>query len=298
MICACFLLAYLPSPSRVFGQPTTGTPHTVEIVCFVTAVFLCIMAEAVLYSGSKYFHERTRTERLSSALNSLASVNVGFQQYSQDVEERSKQEERKRVTRDIHDIMGYALTNLSILLDTAIGLLPENPARVHSILLRGREQIDTAHNEVRKALHALRSLEQTQAHGTRNVLRIGNQFEEASNLQVEVDLGNSRSTYGSSTDSAIYSFVQEGLTNALRHGSATHVEVRLWQIDRSIIGTIRDNGVGAENVEEGIGFLGMRERLSQLSGWLDWESVPTVGFLLRCQIPLEKTATPGDPQSA
>ncbi|TVQ26242.1 MAG: sensor histidine kinase [Spirochaetaceae bacterium] len=291
-LAAVGLATFLPTPGLVFGAPSpvvdVGT--TAGILLIALTVFCAL--ELITHVLESMGEERQQNRRLESGIQSLTKVNVGFQKYSQTVEERSKHEERNRITRDIHDTVGYSLTNIAVMLDAAIGLIERDPERVKTMLQRGREQVDSSHTEVRRSLHALRAIAQVEKFGARNLLHIGRQFEEATSVIVDIDLGNAAQTYGPHVDSTLSRLVQEGLANAFRHGRATEVSVRLWESDDRLTLTIRDNGSGSEEIELGIGFLGMQERLSQIHGSLSWQSLAT-GFVLIAEVVLSGNAGPG-----
>lgn len=291
-LAAVGLATFLPTPGLVFGAPSpvvdVGT--TAGILLIALTVFCAL--ELITHVLESMGEERQQNRRLESGIQSLTKVNVGFQKYSQTVEERSKHEERNRITRDIHDTVGYSLTNIAVMLDAAIGLIERDPERVKTMLQRGREQVDSSHTEVRRSLHALRAIAQVEKFGARNLLHIGRQFEEATSVIVDIDLGNAAQTYGPHVDSTLSRLVQEGLANAFRHGRATEVSVRLWESDDRLTLTIRDNGSGSEEIELGIGFLGLQERLSQIHGSLSWQSLAT-GFVLIAEVVLSGNAGPG-----
>ena len=285
MFSVVLVAGFLPRPEYVFGAPPGSADGLLVLVPVVVGTLGILLVEQGLRLVENVLQEQERNDRLEAGMKSLARANVGFQTYSRNVGERSKQDERNRITREVHDSVGYALTNISIMLDAATGLLGQDTVRVRKHLQSGREQVDSAHWEIRRALHALRSLDRAETYGTKNVLRIAQQFQEATSVAVDIDLGNSRRSYGAHVDATLYRFVQEALANAFRHGRATHVEVRLWESETKISLSVRDNGVGTDEVEEGIGIVGIRERLSQVNGRLTWQSFG-VGFVLRCEIPL------------
>ena len=289
---AIAVAAFLPTPGRIFGAPAPPVDAgAIAAILAVAPAALCAI-ELVTHLIERVDEERRRSDRLESGMQSLAEVNVGFQEYSQTVEARSKHEERNRITRDIHDTVGYSLTNIAVMLDAAVGLIDRDVPRVRTMLHKGREQVDTAHAEVRRALHALRALASAEEFGVRNLLHIGDQFAEATDVSVDIDFGNAARSYGPHTDATLSRLVQEGLANAFRHGGATAVSVRLWQSDSQLTLTIRDNGRGSEVIEEGIGFLGMQERLSQIHGTLSWQSLST-GFVLIAEVVLSVPSQDG-----
>jgi signal transduction histidine kinase len=280
-----FIFLY-PLPELVFGQRMQPGDQFWRLSYGIIATFGYGVRELLLVLICRLENEVTRNERLEFGIEKLTHANVGFQEYSHNIEVKSRNEERNRITREIHDSIGYALTNISVLMDAAIGLLKKKDlSKVGPLLENGRQQVDTAHSDVRRALYALRSLGEVGDSGVRHLAKIARNFGELTGVKVDVDFGNSKIEYGRLTDSIVYRFVQEALANAFRHGHATWIEIRLWENNNHLIVTIRDNGTGSEDVEEGIGFLGMRERLFQVKGELRWQSLD-VGFEVRADIPL------------
>ena len=111
-------------------------------------------------------------------------------------------------------------------------------------------------------------------------------FSDATGVEVEVDFGNLPWELDMEVEGAIYRLLQESMTNAFRHGEATHVSVRFSVLEREIEVIVRDNGRGAEEVEEGIGIAGMRERVNRLGGRLSARNV-TGGFEVLACLPKE-----------
>ena len=87
-------------------------------------------------------------------------------------------------------------------------------------------------------------------------------------------------------DQVVYRMIQEGLTNAFRHGKATLIHVRLWIFQVELIVRIHDNGQGSPEIKKGIGLQGMEERLKKIHGRLEAKNVAD-GFVVSAWIPLE-----------
>ncbi len=104
-------------------------------------------------------------------------------------------------------------------------------------------------------------------------------------IAVRAHFSNMPWSLGEEMDSTIYRIVQEGITNAIRHGNACDIAVNL-SCDGNTIGvSVRDNGSGAEEIKEGIGLAGIRERLSRFSGELSAGN-SAGGFVLYARIPM------------
>jgi signal transduction histidine kinase len=224
--------------------------------------------------------------RLSLAVARLSSANTDFQRYAELVEEKSKQKERRRISREIHDTVGYTLTNIRMMMEAATRLAEKEPQEVKPLLAQARAQAESGLAETRAALRALRSLGETSLSGVRAIQRVTRAFSEATGVEVEVDYGNLPWALDPEVDGVLYRLLQESMTNAFRHGGATRVSVRFSARNGQIAVLVRDNGRGAEEVEEGIGLAGMRERVEQLGGRLSARNV-TGGFEVLAWLPRE-----------
>ena len=89
-----------------------------------------------------------------------AHANREFQAYAGTVKSESAAEERIRITSELHDTVGYALTNVIVMMDTARARAREEPESLDSLLADVRAQSDLALNDRRQILHLLRSVEQ------------------------------------------------------------------------------------------------------------------------------------------
>jgi len=172
--------------------------------------------------------------------------------------EASRQAERLRIARNIHDLVGHHLTALTINLQVASrqteGETQQHIERCHSLarllLTDVREAVseirDKSSIELKDAVKAL----------VDNVPRLQIELDYADNVRVsDVALANT-----------ILRSIQEGLTNSLKHSQATHFSIRLWQETERLYLELKDNcPLNAEFVE-GNGLKGMRERVEQCGG--------------------------------
>ena len=231
--------------------------------------------------------EEDHARRLDETVSRLSDSNSRMQEFAFHAQEQSRVSERQRLTREIHDTVGYTLTNLIMMMEAATDLvLREDPRDLESIMQAAREQAASGLEETRRALRALREHGDPPLHGLRAIARLVETFETAGTVRVEVHYGNAPLSCGEAIDSALYHFVQEGLTNALRHGKASRIRISFWVGDGTLSVTISDNGVGSTDMKEGIGFAGMRERLDLVGGRLVAQSTGT-GFRVAVAVPLQ-----------
>jgi len=83
-------------------------------------------------------------------------------------------------------------------------------------------------------------------------------------------------------------FIQEGLTNAKRHGAATCIDIQILFEQAHLIIRVEDNGIGCSTLHEGFGLRSMKDRISELAGTVQYETALNQGMRLTCCMPLAK----------
>jgi signal transduction histidine kinase len=227
-----------------------------------------------------------RLEFLNQTTSHLADANVRFQRYAADVETSSAAAERRRITRELHDSVGYALTNFMMIMQAAKDLVLQDPERLQHLISRAHEQARETLADVRSTLRQLRKEIGADNRGIHRIQDLARSFEEATGVDVDVSFANLPVSLGPELDEILFRVVQEGLTNSFHHGHATHVEVVFFMEDNGVRVSVRDNGHGAESITEGIGFRGLRERIQPKGGTLSLRGF-TAGFQLSAWVPFD-----------
>jgi signal transduction histidine kinase len=222
---------------------------------------------------------------LDKAVANLSDASNGYLQFAREAEARSTRNERKRITQELHDSIGHTLTNLVMIVEAAKALVSVDRVRLRELLTTAADQAQQGLAETRRSLYALRRQGVFEPGGLRCIHELTKTFQDSTGVAVRVEYANLPFSCGVEVDDFIYHFIQEGLTNSFRHGRATSIEVLLWKDDEKIVVTLRDNGRGCESIKEGIGILGMRERLGKFGGTLELRN-PAQGFEMCAEIPL------------
>lgn len=283
----------------VVGSPTSlwAEPGVVASVGrSVSLFFYVVIAGALLFALHRILEElkdqRRASRQLRDSVLRLTSANLDFQEYAFEAGQRSSKDERNRITREIHDSLGYTLTNLAMMMEAAQDSVDRDHSALRRLLVAAREQAQNGLAETRRTLRVLRTVEPSAPVGVRALSQMFRTFEEATNVKVSVAYGNLPMVTTPISDQIVFRTVQEGLTNAFRHGRATEVSVTFWYDGRGIDLSLQDNGVGSSGAEDGIGLLGMRERIEPLGGTVETGNRKGGGFELKAWIPLsddEKT---------
>lgn len=203
--------------------------------------------------------------------------------------ETVREDERTRVAREIHDVMGQALTAIKIDL---LSLLHAAPADQTPDAQRGRaivRLLDDTIQSVRRIATELRP-------GILDSLGLvpalewaAEEFQARTGTRVRVSVPEGDIAVEPDRATALFRIFQETLTNVARHASATRVDVRLTRENGNLILEVRDDGCGVSEDEvwagSSLGLIGMRERALLLGGELTIRGTPGAGTTVRVRIP-------------
>jgi PAS domain S-box-containing protein len=224
--------------------------------------------------------ERKRVEdRLNASFNHLRALTARLQSI--------REEERKRVAREIHDDLGQSLTSIKIDLASLIRALPDQiseSAQAESIL----RQVDQTIQSVRRIATELRPGILDDLGLVAAVEWAAEEFAARSGTRLRLDLPGEDLAIDQESATAIFRIFQETLTNVTRHAEATQVDVHLGKEGDSIVLDVRDNGRGMKEeltTAGSLGILGMRERALLLKGKLTIHSAPGAGTSVTVWIP-------------
>ncbi len=189
-----------------------------------------------------------------------------------------QEEERARISRDLHDDLGQVLTGLRLRLTTLSSVLaPGHPGHVH--LDAALSAVDEGVEQVRHIAHRLRPAA-LDGLGTRAALRAhAERWSRDSGLELVVTLPEVEPP--GHVGEVLFRVAQEALTNVTRHAEARRVTVSLLPFDDGWRLVVEDDGKGipaapAEG-RRGLGLLGARERVEQAGGYLDVEAAEPRG---------------------
>ena len=215
----------------------------------------------------------------------------------------SREEERKRLRRDLHDGLGPSLAALGMEVDGLRNRMPAlRPEQTDTELLALRQGIQRTVLEVRRVVEGLRppALDELGLDGAVHQLarRLATPAGPAAapgrpvTIDATVQL-NGLPELPAATEVAAFRITQEALTNAIRHANASHVFASITVEDDELVVRVRDDGHGlAGSRDDGVGLSAMRERAEELGGSFDIRAEPTIGTTIEARIPLHAAAFP------
>ena len=199
----------------------------------------------------------------------------------------AREEERRRIRRDLHDGLGPTLASHTFALDSAIDLIESDP-RAAADLLRGlKAQNQTLVADIRRLVYELRPPALDELGLAEAIEVFVQQLNNHSPTLVSFNpQPGSLESLPAAVEVAAYRLVQEGVNNALRHAQAKSCLVESFRADGRLTLTIRDDGRGIPSERRGgVGMLSMRERVEELGGELTITSAAPAGTLLTAVLP-------------
>ncbi|MBK7864606.1 MAG: sensor histidine kinase [Archangiaceae bacterium] len=235
------------------------------------------------YSGFSTFALLVHWARLQErrARAELARSNAALLATRALLVEGSRQAERLRISRELHDSLGHHLAALSLQLDLAQRQTTGKPAEA---LARARNISQSSLAEVRKVVAEM----QTEA-GVDLVPALKALAAGVPSPHIEIRAPDGLNITGGEASHALFRCVQEAITNAVKHAAAKHVWVDLSVDAGTLRITVRDDGGGAREVQPGRGLTGMKARLADLGGDARFRSTVGAGFEVQVTLPMETT---------
>jgi signal transduction histidine kinase len=265
--------------------------HPDELTLFFFVSILCAaLSVFARLAWDRSIKREEDVKRLQISVRQLTDINLSFQEYALLLKDKSVVEERNRISREIHDSMGYTLTNIRMMVEAAIRVRESDPEKLLELLVHSRAQAVTGLDEIRYVLRALRSLNTAGKSSLLHMIhQITNAFEDATGVAVAVEYVHVPQEFSDEAQVVILRLIQEGMTNAFKHGKATRIDILFRFAENRLRILLRDNGSGAVDIKEGIGFQGMKERITALNGEVGMRNLPD-GFELSAVIPLGEQA--------
>jgi signal transduction histidine kinase len=227
---------------------------------------------------------RTRRDELAA----LESRNTALRAEQAQAVEAARLVERQRIARELHDVVTHNVTMLVVQAEAAASVPSmsdaERVAAFDGLAAGGRSALA----ELRQLLGVLRDTDDgLPSAPVPGIAQAGELVDRARRAGLAVEFRGSQPAdpLPAAVDLAGYRVIQEGLTNVIRHASASHASVAIdFEPDELVI-TVDDDGTGG-NGTDGVGLTGIRERVRLLGGAVDAGRGPLGGFRLLARIPI------------
>ncbi|MGO1002500.1 sensor histidine kinase [Lysobacter sp. CA196] len=261
--------------------------NLVIIPVFIEAVQmppLIAVLQSLLYTGFSGFVFLTAlvAKQQTQAREDQRRLNAELRATRALLAESARINERTRISRELHDLLGHHLTALSLNLEVA-GHLSEG---------RVKEHVQQAHTLARLLLTDVReAVSQLRENGAIDLaLALRPLAENVPALDIRMDIETPLTLDDPERAHVLLRCTQEIVTNTVRHAGAQHLWIDVRRSGDDIVMSARDDGRGADHLVTGNGLRGMRERLQQYGGQLRIETRADAGFCLQLTLPATAAA--------
>lgn len=247
------------------------------IIALMLGFCLIILAVGFAY----YLYKKRKKAELQQRI-------IEEQEKSIDAVIHAQEEERKRISKELHDGIGQQLSGLKMAfqkLGTSLqNAMPEKKEEIESLA----SVVSDSADEVRSISHQMMP---------RALLEFGliEAIEDLSQktfipLDIDCDFEqfNLQDRYNERIEVSVYRIVQELVNNIIKHSHATKVHIQLFENNKKLILIVEDNGRGFQNskLSEGLGLLNIRSRLNTVNGEANFEPSPASGSIATIRIQL------------
>ena len=275
--------------AAAYGSPR-GEPETLPLVYQREEIGRLVLSPR---SPGESFSDADR--RLLEDLARQAEVAVHAVRLTADLQrsrERlvaTREEERRRLRRDLHDGLGAQLAGLNVQAGTLRRLIPQDPVAADELAVELREELRAAISDIRRLVYDLRPPALDDLGLAEALRQLAARYDSKDKpLRVQVETSENSPNLPAAVEVAVYRITQEALTNVARHAQAKTCVVQL-DVNRDVMLEIVDDGVGIPaGRSAGVGLSSMRERAAELGGSCVVEKASKRGTRVLVRLPLSE----------
>ena len=223
-------------------------------------------------------------EYISKKLSMVAMINKKMQKYVIVTEKFGEKNERKRLARELHDTIGHALAGMAVGVDACITMIDKNPQLAKAQLKVISKAIRKGMKDVRNSLNKMRPDFLQQYRLKEAIEKMKEEISNVTDLKINLNYQIDETGFDTKIEDILFRVIQESITNSIRHGLATVVDINIYKENNLLCLKIKDNGKGCKAINYGFGLKQMVERVSQIRGDINFYSEN--GFTTEIKIPL------------
>ncbi|WP_127497184.1 sensor histidine kinase [Actinoplanes solisilvae] len=273
--------------------PDAFADGTGELPPLLSALISQVLMNVVIFGFSYFFGETAWLSARREAV--LVEQAEQLRQARAASEERAVVTERLRIARELHDVVAHHVSVMGIQAAAARRAMDRDGGTARDSLTSVEESARTAVDELQRMLGALRTADEPAAAPNPGIERLDELLDRVheAGLTSEFAVFGTAVPLPASTSQTAYRVVQEAVTNALKHAGASTVDVRLRYLNHELEIDVADDGHGASTsraADDGMGLVGMRERVALLGGTIETGNRSAGGFRVRARLPLGSAA--------
>ncbi|MDC7236168.1 MAG: sensor histidine kinase [Sphaerochaetaceae bacterium] len=263
---------YFPKQIRQIILTFYYTLTGFNLICFIVFCVLVIQ------------EQRGRINEINALYKKLSVANEELKQLADIKEKMGETKERNRLAREIHDTLGHSLTAISFGVDACLATLDKDPTSTKEKLQVISEVAKSGIKEVRTSVTTLRADSSEELSLSKSIIEMIEKTIHATGIKINYTI-EKNFNLEKYEENAIYRVVQESITNAIRHGHASIIDINLIKDEKNnLFLEIKDNGIGCKKIKPGFGTRHMKERIESIKGSIEY--INNKGFTVRAKVPL------------
>ncbi len=227
-----------------------------------------------------------KNKEITATLKELGDTNEKLIRLNAEMREITALEERQRIAKDIHDTAGHSITTVIMQTEAAKLILDEDPEEARRNIAAANLQAKHALEELRESVHLLSGATE-QLTLREALLEIVHESTDGTGITIRYEIDDV--TLCDAKRRFLCNSLKEGISNGLRHGSATAFWFSFKREGGRVAFLLSDNGTGMEigSLKEGFGLSGMQKRAAALGGDVWFATEPDEGFEVHILLPLD-----------
>lgn len=229
---------------------------------------------------------RSLNQELRVTASELKVANIQLKEFAITSEENVKMKERNRLAREIHDILGHSLTSITTGIEACVEMISFDPEvakkQLKKILVLSRKGLlDIRHSVKELKIDSIAKTELIPAIET-----LVKDINECTPIKIVLTVQGEIIKLKDDEDRTVYRIIQESITNSIRHGEASKIDLLLMYSEDQLKIWIKDDGLGTDLIKDGFGLTHIRERLDMLKGSIEIETKKGEGFATYVVLPI------------
>jgi len=258
--------------------------HPISQLVRELAVWTAAWAFAIVISRMLLVQHKARAQ-MEALAGRLGDANERLRVQAAEIGELAKAQERNRIARDIHDVLGHYLTVVHVQLEAAKTLFKREPETARAAVIKAQALTREGLSEVRRSVALLRDSRSTERPLLAAIEKLASECK-ADGIDAAVRLRGTPRPLPEPVEITLYRAAQEALTNVRRHARASRLDIELAFASGSGIRLrVEDDGVGSDLLNQGFGLVGLRERAASVGGTMSIRSALGDGFTLEIELP-------------
>lgn len=264
-------------------------PSRMSALLFLGLNFLTVvnLFAFIIFMVALMLDQMSERKRIFKLYQELEAKNEQLIAYADEMEMATQTKERNRLAREIHDTLGHSLTGIITGIDACVMLMDVAPEATKLQLKAIADVARQGIKDVRRSINALRPDALERIDLKLAMEKMVGEMADSTGVKIEFLCETDLKGYTQDEEDTIYRIVQESITNAIRHGKATHIYVTIRKQLHILSIDIKDNGIGCKDIKKGFGLHHMQERLGMLNGHLTYDGLD--GFHLFATIPIRRS---------